>query len=348
MGSIVRHGAEWRAHVYVKGKRDSKTLRTKREAESWAARREEELRANGTAVTFLQAAERWLGLKLPALDSEANQRTVEQSIRAHVLPVLGHRKLLEITRPELVDLVRSIAGDGKVETAHRVGQRICNILDLAVDDGHIEHHKGADLARVLPSRRPQRMPALKPAELPALLDSISSYSEPVTRAGLMLLAHTFTRTAELIGGRWDEIRDPETWVVPEDRMKRRLPHVVPLSRQVVAILEDMKALGDGSAYFLASGVNPMCGLSANTLLYALYRLGYRGRMSGHGFRAIASTVLNESKLWHPDAIERQLAHGETDAVRAAYHRAEYLDERRRMMQWWSDYLDAARASSTAS
>lgn len=350
MGSIVRHGDGWRAHIYVQGTRDSKTFRTKREAESWSGRREEELKAGDAAITFEQAAERWLGLKLPSLDNAANQRTVEQSIREHVLPALGHRKLTEIKRPELVAVVLDIANAGKVETAHRVGQRIRQIFDHAADSGDIPEEmatKAANLARVLPSRRPRRMPALKPTELPALLDAINSYSEPVTRAGLLLLAHTFTRTTELIRARWDEIRDPETWVVPEERMKARLPHVVPLSRQVLALLEDVRALGDGSSYFLASAVNPMCGLSSNTLLYALYRLGYRGRMSGHGFRAIASTVLNESKLWHSDAVERQLAHGETDAVRAAYHRAEYLDERRRMMQWWSDYLESL-AANTAS
>lgn len=347
MASFVRYGDSWRAFLYVKGVRETETFRTQREARAWAVRREDELRAGAASITFKQAAEDWLSLKLPSLDSEANQRTVEQSIRVHVLPTLGHRKLTEITRRELVDLVRAVAAAGKIETAHRVGQRIRQILDHAVDQGDIETHQGADLARVLPSRQPRRMPALKPAELPALLEAIDGYSEPVTRAGLLLLAHTFTRTSELIGARWSEIRDPETWVIPEDRMKRRLPHVVPLSRQVRTILEDLKALGEGSDYFLASGVNPMCGLSSNTLLYALYRLGYRGRMSGHGFRAIASTVLNESGKWHRDAIERQLAHGETDEVRAAYNRAEFLDERRRMMQAWSDHLESL-AASTAS
>lgn len=350
MGSIVRHGENWRAHLYVDGRRESKLFRTKREAESWAAIREDELKAVATPVhlTFGEVAERWLTLKLPSLDSESNQRTVEQSVRTYVLPGLGSKKLADITRRELVDVVREVAAKGKVETAHRLGQRIRQIFDHAVDSGDIESHPAADLSRVLPARQPRRMPALKPSELPGLLVAIDSYSEPVTRAGLLLMAHTFVRTSELIGAQWDEIRDPETWVIPEDRMKRRLPHVIPLSHQVREILEDVRAMGEGSTYFLASGVNPMCGLSANTLLYALYRLGYRGRMSGHGFRAIASTVLNESGQWHRDAIERQLSHGESDAVRAAYHRAEYLDERRRMMQWWSDHLDASRAASTAS
>lgn len=347
MASIVRYGDGWRAYLYVSGTRETKLFRTKREAESWAARREDELKGAGVAVTFAKAAEEWLALKLPSLDNEVNQRTVEQSIRDHALPDLGHKKLAEITRQELVSVVRKIADAGKVETAYRVGQRICNIFDLAVDSGYIQSHPAADLARVLPSRQRRKMPAVRPEELPALMQAISRYPEPITRIGLLLLAHTFVRTTELIGARWEEIRDPETWVIPEDRMKRRLPHVVPLSRQVRALLDDARSLGDGSRYFLPSPVNPMCGISNNTMLFALYSLGYKGRMTGHGFRAIASTVLNESKLWHPDAIERQLAHGETDAVRAAYHRADYLDERRRMMQWYSDYLESLTASTAS-
>jgi integrase len=352
VASIVPHGDEWRAHVHVNGVRESKVCRTKKEAAAWAAGRERELEAGAAELTFEQAAEQWFDLKLPSLDNEANQRTVEQSIRDHVLPVLGIKKVSEITRVDLVQVVTAIAEAGIIETAHRVGQRINNILDLQVDKGVIESHPGANLARVLPKRRKRRMPAIKAPELPQLMRDIEGYPQATTRVGLLLLAHTFTRTSELIRAQREEIRDPETWVIPEERMKgegeERKIHVVPLSRQVRGLLEDARALGDASTYILASEVNPMCGLSSNTLLYALYRLGYRGRMTGHGFRAVASSVLNESGLWNPDAIERQLHHDETDAVRAAYHRAEYLDERRRMMQWYSDHLDRSLASNTAS
>lgn len=345
MASIVRYADGWRAHVCVDGRRKSKVFRTRREAHSWAAGQENHLESTADA-TLTQMAEEWLALKLPSLDSEANQRTVEQSIRDHVLKEVGHRKLSEITRVELVSVVQKLAGAGRIETAYRVGQRLCQIFDLAVDQGKIQSHPAANLARVLPARRVQRMPAIRPAELPGLLRAIDTYPEPVTRAGLWLLAHTFVRTSELIGAQWEEIRDLQTWVIPAERMKRRLPHVVPLSEPVRAILADLKAIG-GNTYFLASAVNPMHGLSSNTLLYALYRLGYRGRMTGHGFRAVASTILNESGLWYRDAIERQLAHGETDAVRAAYNRAEFLEERRRMMEWWSGHLESL-AASTAS
>lgn len=348
MASIVPHRDGWRAHLHVEGKRESRLFRTKREARAWADQREEELKAGGAAVTFTQAAERWMELKLPTLDSAVNQRTVEASIRTHVLPAIGASKLTEITRRELIDIVRALANAGKIETAHRIGQRIRQIFDLAVDHGDIEAHPAADLSRVLPATAKKPMSSVGHGKLPNLLADIVEYPEPVTRSGLLLLAHTFTRTSELIGATWDEIVDAETWVIPGERMKVRRPHVVPLSKQVRSILEDLRGFNEDNPHILPSKVNPMLGLSNNTLLYALYRMGYRGKMTGHGFRSIASTVLNESGKWSRDAIERQLAHRETDQVREAYNRAEFLDERRRMMTWWSNHLDAALAANTAS
>lgn len=355
MASIVPHKDGYRIHVYVKGTRDSTLKRTRREAEQWAKDREAELRGGPSAtLTFREAAERWLALKLPTLDNANNQRTVEQSIREHVLPTLGDWKMMEIDRKDLVDLVRGLAKKGVVETAHRVGQRLRDIFDLAYNDGLIPETKKADgLSRVLPQRRKRQMNAIKPPELPKLLLDINGYpGDPITRLGLLFLAHTFTRTTELLKARHNEIRDPVTWVIPAERMKgkaeNRLLHVVPLSKQSVALLKELRTYAEnGSDYFLPSKVSTGS-LSSNTLLYALYRLGYSGRMTGHGFRSVASSILNESGLWKSDAIERQLHHGETDEVRKAYHRAEYLDERRRMMQWWSDYLDASLASNTAS
>lgn len=358
MASIVPYRGKWRAYVLNKGKRESKLKPTKREAHAWAEKREKEIRA-GTGVNFGEVAERWLRLKLPTLDSVVNQRTVEQSVRDYILPALAPRRLEEITRADLVELVELVAQKGIVETAHRVGQRLRQIFDYAVDSGQWKdpHVATSSLSRVLPKRRRRKMAAVRIAEVPALMQAIDSYPEPITRTGLLLLAHTFTRTNELIRARWEEMRDPQTWVIEAHRMKgkeeERKLHVVPLSRQTQALLIQARQFGKevtggiGSNYFLASTVNALCGISSNTLLFALYRLGYRGKMTGHGFRAIASSVLNESGLWNPDAIERQLHHDETDDVRASYNRAEYLDERRRMMQWYSDYLES-RAVSTAS
>lgn len=324
----------------MRGVRESRKFRTRGEAVSWADRRETELEAGGSRLTFGEAAERWLAWKLPRLTNADNQRTVEQSIRDHVLPDLAHRKLGDIKRRELVKVVEAIATRGNVETAHRVGQRIRAIFDHAVDHGDIEAHPAAGLSRVLPATEPRHIVSITPAELPELLRAIGGYPEPVTRLGLQLMAHTFVRTSELIGARWDEFQS-DTWVIPAERMKRRLPHVVPLSGHVRAILEELRPMTDESPFVLASPFHEDAPISSNTLLFALYRLGYRGRMTGHGFRSVASTVLNESGLWSRDAIERQLAHRETDRVREAYLRAEFLDERRRMMEWWSSHLAAS-------
>jgi integrase len=338
MAYVARYRGGWRAQVYVDGQRDSKTFRLLREAEDWAAKREQEL-AGGSSITFEAAAKRWLAWKLPQLENANNVRTVEQSIEDHVLPALGHMKLADIRRRDLVAVVRAVAEAGKVETAHRVGQRIRAIFDHAIDHDDIETHPAAGLSRVAPVAKRRKMPAITPAELPDLLRAVRSYGEPVTRIGLLLLAHTFVRTSELIGAKWAELRD-DVWIVPGDRMKRGIPHVVPISTHVRALLDELRPMTGDSAYWLASAQNPLAHISNNTLLFALYRLGYRGRMTGHGFRSVASTMLNESGLWAADAVERQLAHKETDRVREAYHRAQYLDERRRMMEWYSGQLAA--------
>lgn len=347
MASVTRYKGGWRAHVYVRGVRDSKLLRTAREAYAWAAQREKELAGGvGGDMLFKDAAERFLKWKLPQLTNVDNQAVYEQSIRDHVLPVIGREPLRDLRRQKLVALVRGIAEAGKVETAHRVGQRIAAILDHCVDHGDIESHAAAGLSRVLPAKTKRKMPAIPAADLPALLRAIQGYPEPVTRIGLLLLAHTFVRTSELLGARWEEFK-ADTWVIPAERMKRRLTHVVPLSSTVLALLEELRSMTGDGEYLLASPFNPLVPISKNTLLFALYRLGYRGMMTGHGFRAVASTVLNESGLWNADAIERQLAHKEKDDVRESYLRAEFLEERRRMMEWYSTYL-AERAAMTSS
>ncbi len=155
-----------------------------------------------------------------------------------------------------------------------------------------------------------------------------------------MLALTFVRTGELIGATWNEFDlDNAVWCIPAERMKMKTEHLVPLSPQTLALLAQQKPIS-GTRRFVFPGRNPAVSMSNNTMLFALYRLGFKGRMSGHGFRSVASSILNESGLWPADAIERQLAHCERNAVRGAYNRAEDLPERKRMMHWWADYLDS--------
>jgi integrase len=158
----------------------------------------------------------------------------------------------------------------------------------------------------------------------------------------MFLAHTFVRVGEMTPMRWDELID-DVWVIPAERMKgrknNRRPHVVPISKEARVILDMLRAINGDRDYVFASPIKSSKPISKETPLQALYALGYRGRMTAHGFRSLASTVLNSESGFAPDVIERQLAHKETDAVRAAYHRAEYLDRRRELMAWWSNWIE---------
>ena len=184
-------------------------------------------------------------------------------------------------------------------------------------------------------------------DLPDLLRAIAKYEQigdKQTRLALQLLAQTFVRTNELIGAEWAEFDlNYALWIIPAGRMKMKAEHVVPLTTQGLAILSELKEISGGSR-FIFPGRNRDKPISNNTLLFALYRLGYKGKMTGHGFRAVASTILNEAGF-KPDVIERQLAHCERNQVRGAYNRAEYLPERKRMMQHWADYLNLVEAGA---
>jgi integrase len=167
------------------------------------------------------------------------------------------------------------------------------------------------------------------------------------RCALMLMAYTFVRTGELRGAEWAEFDfDAALWRIPAERMKMGEAHIVPLSRQALEILSELKALTGHRRLVFPNERKPEKPISENTILYALYRLGYHSRATGHGFRSSASTLLNELGF-DPDVVERQLAHQERSKVRAAYHRAEYLAERREMMQRWADYVDDLAAQATS-
>ncbi len=339
----------WRANFSVAGKQKTRTygrwpdlsLADARKAHH-AARAEKAVATPKAAPSFESVARGWLKQKLPTLSNGKHQIQVENTLERYAFPALGSRPMDAITRAELVAVVRAAQAGGKIETAHRVAGRIAAVFDFAQDSGVLEVHPAAGLVRVLAARKTKKpMASIPPPEAGALMRAIDDYNEPVTRLGLKLLALTFVRVGELRGMRWDELRENgAVWVVPAERMKLRLPHVVPLSAQAQAVLAELRPLTGAGPLVLGSGVRPGHSLSENTFLFALYRLGYRGRMTAHGFRALASTVANEQSGFARDVIERQLAHKEADAVHAAYNRAEYLDDRRRLMQWWGDWLQA--------
>ena len=341
----------WRANYLRNGKQATRTYGRWPEMSLAAARKAHVLARDAVATavqtrtTFAQVVQDWLKIKLPTLSNGKHQIQVAETLARHVLPSIGQMPIDQIKRADLVAVVQAAQAGGKIETAHRVAGRICMVFDYAQDAGILDSHPASGLTRVLQSRQTKKpMASIAPAEAGELFRAIESYPEIITRLGLQLLAHTFVRPGELRGMRWNElVADDAVWIVPAERMKLRKPHVVPLSRQALAILAQLRDMtGDGDLV-LDSPQRPGHPLSENTFLFALYRLGYRGRMTAHGFRSLASTVLNESGF-EPDVIERQLAHQESDAVRAAYNRAEYLPKRREMMQWWAGWIEARSAA----
>ncbi len=228
-----------------------------------------------------------------------------------------------------------------MDKAHRLHQTIGQILRYAIATGRAERDISADLRGALQPVRKSSYSYLKENELPELLTKLEGYQgDDQTKIGLKLLLLTFVRTIELRGAKWSEINfDQAQWRIPEERMKMREIHIVPLSHQVMTLLLELKELTGKYPYLFPNRNNYNTYISENTLLYALYRLGYHSRTTAHGFRSTASTILNENGF-KSDAIERQLAHGDRNKVRSSYNYAQYLPERRDMMQWWADHIDA--------
>lgn len=263
-------------------------------------------------------------------------------LESYVLPKLGHRPITAITAPEVLAMLREIEARGTLDTTRRVMQMCDQIFRYGIATGRAERSPVPDLRGALKTPVVQHQAFLKANELPEYLRKLDTYDgSPQTKLALRLLLLTFVRTKELRGGLWMEIDwEKSEWRIPAERMKMKQLHIVPLSRQAVDVLRELEKLNGHRKYLFPNEHNPATFMSENTMLYALYRMGYHSRATGHGFRSTASTVLNEYEF-RPDVIERQLAHGDRNRVRATYNHAQYLSERRKMMQWWADYLDKA-------
>lgn len=295
--------------------------------------------------TFEAVAREWLH-KMRARWVDSHYTKIVRRLEKDLFPWLGTRPVNEISAPELLVCLRRIEARGAVETAHRAKSTAGQVLRYAIATGRAERDISADLRGALEAKAKKHHASItEPAGIGALLRAIEGYQgDHVTRCALELAPLTFVRPGELRHAEWTEIdMEGAEWRIPSAKMKMNAAHIIPLSRQALAVLDDLRPL-TGRGKYLFPGVRtaerPM---SENTINAALRRLGYsKEQMTGHGFRSMASTRLNESQLWHRDAIERQLAHGERNNVRAAYNYAEHLEERRKMMQWWADYLDDLR------
>ena len=268
--------------------------------------------------------------------TQHHAKNVIESLEHDMFPAIGNRPIAELKAPEILDALRKIERRGAIDIAQRVRQRCGAVFAFAIGTGFAETNPVTAMKGIFLTRRKVPRKMLPQDELPGFLQKLRSYSgDRMIQFALRFIILTMVRTNELRGARWQEFDFQKgVWSIPAERMKMRAPHVVPLSRQTVALLENLMPITGTYDLLFPGRSDHRKPISENTLLYALYRLGYHQRATTHGFRALASTILNECGLWRPDAIERQLAHKEQNAVRAAYHRAEYLEERTRMMQWW--------------
>lgn len=318
--------------------------------ENPVAVRESEKRAKLTAArnTFQSVATEWIE-KQEGRWTLHHALDVQRSLVKEAFPAIGDLPLNEIDAPDVLRCLKAIEDRGAIEVAHRTSQRIAAVFRYAVLTGRAKYNPAADLRGALVTRKVEHMKALPVDELPEFLTKLATYDGySQTTLALRLMLLTFVRTTELLGARWEEIdRDAKEWRIPAERMKMRELHVVPLSTQALAVLDELHALTGATPMLFPGRSSTRKPMSTNTMLFALYRMGYHSRATTHGFRALASTVLNEQG-WRVDVIERQLAHGERNKVRAAYNRAQYLPERRKMMQAWADYLDSsAKARGTS-
>jgi integrase len=310
------------------------------------------------ANTFQEVATEWLEKRRKKFAAKTLTKC-EWTFDTLVFPFIGSRPVAQLTAHEILhQVLNRLEARGKHETAHRTRQRISQVLRYAIATSRItgQFDVTRDLQGALTPLDVVHHASLKePAEVGELLRAIDGYAgEPATRCALRLAALTFVRPGELRAAVWSEFnldgKNP-IWLIPGPRMKMKLEHHVPLSRQAVAVLRELQPFtGHGKYLFPSLRGRDRC-MSDNTLNAALRRLGYTNQqMTAHGFRSMASTMLNsqltddEERRFDSDWIERQLAHVEPNAVRAAYNSAQHLPERRRMLQWWADYLDELKAA----
>ncbi|WP_363797449.1 integrase arm-type DNA-binding domain-containing protein [Lysobacter firmicutimachus] len=295
-------------------------------------------------TTFAAIAEEWLGLQSRKLAPVTYAKA--EWLLGMLGSDIGQRPIAEISPPDVLAVLRKIEASGRHETAHRAKQKAGQVFRYAIATGRAERDPTADLRGALsPVVSMPRSALTKPADVAGLLRAIWGYEgQPTTAAALKLAPLLFARPGNLRAMEWGELDlENAEWRIPAGKMKMREEHVVPLAAQAIEVLTELRPL-TGKRKFVFPGVrSPSRPMSENTVNAALRRLGYeKDVMTGHGFRALASTRLNEMG-WAPDVIERQLAHAERNKVRAVYNRAQYLAERKKMMTAWADYLDHLRA-----
>lgn len=278
--------------------------------------------------------------------SEHHALNVMRRLEIDIFPYIGSRPIADIDAPELLEVLRRIEKRGALDVCGRVKQICGQVFRYGIATGKCKRDHSADLKGALKKGKQGHYPALEIKEMPEFLKALER-NEPRlfarTRRAMKMLMYTFVRTNELIYAKWPEFDfENARWEIPAERMKMGNPHIVPLSRQVIEILKEQKEETEhlGTDWVFPSQVRPKEPMSNNTILFAIGRLGYKGRHSGHGFRALAMSTIKENLNYRHEVVDRQLAHAHKNKMDRAYDRAKFLDERKIMMQNWADYIDA--------
>lgn len=291
--------------------------------------------------------------------SEGHSYRVLKSLEDNIFSALGKRNIAELKTRDLLEPIKAVEMSGRLEVAARLQQRVTGIMRYAVQSGLIDYNPAQDMAGAVATGKRVHRAALELKRLPEFLQRIDDYKgRPLTKLAVKLTLLVFIRSSELRFARWDEIDfENAMWTIPAEReaiegvkhshrgSKMRIPHLVPLSRQAIEILKQIYQFSGNHELIFIGDHNPRKPMSENTVNNALRVMGYdtKTEVCGHGFRTMACSSLIESGLWSKDAVERQMSHQERNSVRAAYiHKAEHIEERRLMVQWWADYLDANR------
>ena len=291
--------------------------------------------------TFATVAKQWLEIKKSKV-SQSHAEDIWRSLELHILSSIGSTPIHKIKAPVVIEVLKPLAAKGSLETVKRLCQRLNEIMTFAVNTGLLDANSLAGISHAFQAPPKKHLPALKPSELPELMKALNTASiKLTTRCLIEWQLHTMTRPSEAAGARWDEIDTQESlWKIPASRMKKKRPHAIPLSPQAQSLLELIRPISGEKAYIFPSDRIPSRHINEQTANMALKRMGFSGRLVAHGLRSLASTTLNEHGF-SPDVIEAALAHIDSNEVRAAYNRAEYIERRRAMMAWWSNHIQEA-------
>ncbi|MGQ8365311.1 tyrosine-type recombinase/integrase [Glaciecola sp. 1036] len=296
-------------------------------------------------TTFKLVADKWLELQKHKIAPTTYKKT-KRYFEKDIIPTIGHIAIKEITAQHGINVIEKVSGRGSQEIARKTARTLNQVMTFAVNTGLAPYNPLAGIKEVIPKTKVTHRPTLQVNEISELMNALRYSSAKVTtRCLIEWQLHTMTRPRETAEAKWSEIDfKNKLWIIPAERMKMNREHRVPLTIQTLNILETMKSFSGNRDFIFASHNKPNCPVNAQTANKALRDMGFTGRLVAHGLRALASTTLNENGF-DDDVIETALAHGDENKIRKAYNRAQYIEKRRVMMQWWSDWVEKAKSEA---